>query len=71
MCADRDVKGLYAKAFAGELKNFTGVDDPYEAPEAPELVIHTDQENVAASVAAILRYLEARSLIPQPALLEN
>ena len=36
-CAERDVKGLYAKAFAGEIKEFTGVSDPYEAPESPEL----------------------------------
>ena len=64
-CADRDVKGLYAKAFAGELKDFTGVDDPYEAPEAPEITLHTDRETVEESVAKILEYLEARGFVPQ------
>lgn len=64
VCADRDVKGLYAKAFAGELKDFTGVDDPYEAPENPEITLHTDRETVEESVSIILEYLEARGLIP-------
>jgi len=64
VCADRDVKGLYAKAFAGELKDFTGVDDPYEAPEAAEITLHTDRETVEESVRTILEYLEARGLIP-------
>ena len=41
-CARRDVKGLYAKAFAGEIKGFTGVDDPYEEPVAPEIVVDTE-----------------------------
>src|ERR687888_531980 len=50
-CARRDVKGLYAKALAGEIKNFTGVSDPYEAPESPEITIHTDDEPVETSVA--------------------
>ncbi len=64
-CAARDVKGLYAKAFAGELKDFTGVDDPYEAPESAELILHTDIETLEESVAKILNYLEARNLIPR------
>jgi adenylyl-sulfate kinase len=64
VCAERDVKGLYAKAFAGELKGFTGVDDPYEAPESPELVVHSGQETLEESVAQILQYLEERALIP-------
>ncbi len=63
-CAARDVKGLYAKALAGQIKNFTGVDDPYEAPEAPEITVHTDLEPVEASVARIMEYLEGRALIP-------
>ena len=42
-CARRDVKGLYAKAFAGEIKGFTGVDDPYEDPVAPEIVLETEE----------------------------
>lgn len=65
VCASRDVKGLYAKAFAGELKGFTGVDDPYETPENPEIVVHTDQETVAESVEKIVAYLETHALIPQ------
>ncbi len=64
VCASRDVKGLYAKALAGELKGFTGVDDPYEAPENPEITLHTDQETVEQSVAKIIAYLEQHNLIP-------
>ena len=64
VCASRDVKGLYAKALAGELKGFTGVDDPYEAPENPEITLHTDQETVEQSVAKIIAYLEQHDLIP-------
>ena len=50
-CARRDVKGLYAKAFAGEIKGFTGVDDPYEEPASPELVIDTEQHEPEESAA--------------------
>ena len=64
VCASRDVKGLYAKALTGELKGFTGVDDPYEAPENPEITLHTDQETVEQSVAKIIAYLEQHNLIP-------
>lgn len=63
VCASRDVKGLYAKAFAGELKEFTGVSDPYEAPESPEIVVHTDRETLSESVAKIVDYLESHALI--------
>ncbi|MBS1965594.1 MAG: adenylyl-sulfate kinase [Chloroflexi bacterium SZAS-1] len=54
---ERDVKGLYKKALAGEIKGFTGVDDPYEPPLDPELIIHTDQETPQASAARILTAL--------------
>jgi adenylyl-sulfate kinase len=64
VCAKRDVKGMYAKAFRGEIANFTGVSDPYEAPENAEIVVHTDQETLEESVAKIVSYLEARGLIP-------
>lgn len=64
VCAARDVKGLYARAFAGELKDFTGVNDPYEAPLTPEITLHTDRETVQESVSHVLRYLEAHHLIP-------
>lgn len=60
---ERDVKGLYKKALAGEIKNFTGVSDPYEAPENPEVIAHTSQETVEESAARILRYLAERGLI--------
>jgi len=58
VCRDRDVKGLYKLADEGKLKGFTGVDDPYEAPEHPELVIETDKETIEESVARIFAKLE-------------
>ena len=58
----RDPKGLYKKARAGEVKGFTGIDDPYEAPERPELVLPTHRLSVAESVAALLALLEGRGL---------
>ena len=58
----RDPKGLYAKALAGEIQQFTGVDDPYEEPLAPEVLVETDRETVDESVARILAELEARGL---------
>src|SRR6266540_675133 len=54
----RDAKGLYKKALAGEIKNFTGVDDPYEAPEKPEVIVQTDQETKEQSLAKIIAKLE-------------
>jgi len=62
--ADRDPKGLYRKAMAGEIKGFTGVDDPYEAPEKPEVVVHTAAESVDESVNKIIRTLELMGYIP-------
>ncbi len=59
VCEDRDVKGLYKKARAGEIKQFTGIDDPYEAPLNPEVHCHTDQQTVEESVAEIIAKLEA------------
>ena len=58
VCEERDVKGLYKKARAGEIKNFTGIDAPYESPVAPEVEIRTDQEEAAASVKRIINLLE-------------
>ncbi|MEM0955296.1 MAG: adenylyl-sulfate kinase [Pseudomonadota bacterium] len=60
----RDPKGLYKKARAGEIKNFTGIDDPYEAPDAPEIHLHSDQQSLAEEVAAILALLRERTIIP-------
>ncbi|HLO03272.1 MAG TPA: adenylyl-sulfate kinase [Symbiobacteriaceae bacterium] len=62
-CARRDVKGLYAKALRGEIPQFTGVSDPYEAPEAPELVIETVGETPTESAARVVAYLEERGWI--------
>lgn len=57
-CIKRDVKGMYKKALAGEIKNFTGVDDPYEEPPNPEIIVDTDNETVEESVKKVLEYLE-------------
>jgi adenylylsulfate kinase len=59
----RDPKGLYKKARAGEMKGFTGIDDPYEAPEHPEIALRTDRLSVADSVAELLGALETRGLL--------
>ena len=61
--AERDVKGLYKKALAGEIKNFTGVDDPYESPLAAEVVVETDIETPEQSAARIIAKLEEMSLV--------
>lgn len=61
--AERDVKGLYKKALAGEIKNFTGVDDPYEEPLSAEIVIETDTETPDESARRILAKLEEMGLI--------
>jgi bifunctional enzyme CysN/CysC len=60
ICRQRDPKGLYARAFAGELKNFTGVDSPYEAPEEPDLHLHTDAASAETLAEQVLAFLEAR-----------
>ena len=60
----RDVKGLYKKARAGEIKEFTGISDPYEPPEDPELVIDTESQSPEESARQILTYLEERELVP-------
>ncbi len=62
--SERDVKGLYKKAMAGEIKGFTGVDDPYEAPDNPEILIDTDKESEEESVNKIIRTLELMGNIP-------
>ncbi len=61
----RDVKGLYQKALRGEIKGFTGVDDPYEAPLSPEVVVDTANETVAESAGKILAYCENAGLLPK------
>ncbi len=59
----RDVKGLYKKALSGEIQNFTGVSDPYEEPENPEVLIESDTESVQVGFARIIQYLEEKELI--------
>ena len=61
---ERDVKGLYKKALAGEIKNFTGISDPYEEPQNPEVTFDSGKETVEESAQKILSYLEKRGLIP-------
>jgi adenylyl-sulfate kinase len=63
-CAKRDVKGLYEKAFKGEIKEFTGVSDPYEVPEHAEIIVDTEVQEPEESAAQIIAYLEQRALIP-------
>jgi len=58
VCAERDVKGLYAKAFSGEIPQFTGVSDPYEAPNAPDLVLKTAEETPEESARRVIEKLE-------------
>ncbi|MCW6034834.1 adenylyl-sulfate kinase [Spirulina subsalsa FACHB-351] len=58
VCEARDVKGLYKKARAGEIKQFTGIDDPYEPPLTPEIECRTDRETLEDSKAKVLKYLE-------------
>jgi adenylyl-sulfate kinase len=64
-CARRDVKGLYDKAMRGEIKGFTGVDDPYEEPESPDVVVDTETETPEESAQKILDKLEVLGLIGQ------
>lgn len=61
----RDVKGLYKKALSGEIKNFTGISDPYEAPENAEIEINSETETIEQSAAKILRSLELMKYIPE------
>ncbi|MCF6192527.1 MAG: adenylyl-sulfate kinase [Candidatus Hydrothermae bacterium] len=66
VCEERDVKGLYRRARAGEIKNFTGIDDPYEPPDHPEVECRTDQETPEESAQKILAYLAARGYLNAP-----
>ena len=63
--AERDVKGLYKKAIAGEIAGFTGISDPYEEPISPAVVVQTNRETVETSVRIVTRELEQRGLIPK------
>ena len=65
VCEQRDVKGLYKKARAGEIKEFTGISAPYEAPTKPELTMNTAGQSVEASANQVLAYLEKQGIIPR------
>jgi len=67
VCEGRDVKGLYKRARAGEIKQFTGIDDPYEPPLNPEVHCHTDAETVEESVAKVMAKLTELGYLQQPA----
>jgi len=62
-CEARDVKGLYKKARSGEIKNYTGIDSPYEAPIIPDLEVNTDQLSLDDSVNAVLELLKQRGVV--------
>jgi len=62
-CERRDPKGLYKKARAGEIKNFTGIDSPYEPPEQPEIVLDTGRHSVGECVEQIIRFLQERNIL--------
>lgn len=62
-CEQRDVKGMYAKARRGEIKGFTGIDDPYEAPQNPNLLIDTEHESLTDSAKKVKEFLKKRNLI--------
>jgi bifunctional enzyme CysN/CysC len=65
LCASRDPKGLYKKARAGEIKNFTGFDSPYEAPENPEIVIHSEKVSAEQAADQIIGFLEANGYLSE------
>lgn len=64
VCIERDVKGMYKKAIAGEIKNFTGISDPYEEPLNPEIILETDKESSEESAKKVIEKLESWGYIP-------
>ena len=62
-CEERDVKGMYAKARSGEIKGFTGIDDPYEAPDNADLVLDTENKSLDESAAEVLEFLKSKNLV--------
>ena len=63
ICESRDVKGLYKRARSGEIKSYTGIDSPYEAPDNPELIIDTDSESLEESVTKVIDLLKSKGII--------
>ena len=66
VCEGRDVKGMYRRARAGEIRDFTGISSPYEAPENPELIVDTGLLPLDACVAQVMSYLHTRGVLPKP-----
>jgi len=66
VCEERDPRGLYAKARAGKIPEFTGISAPYEPPERAEIVLHTDRESEVQSAARVLAYLEEKGYLRAP-----
>ena len=64
LCEQRDPKGLYKKARAGEIKGFTGIDDPYEAPETPELILKTADKTAEALAEEVIAYMRIQGVLP-------
>ena len=62
-CEERDVKGMYKKARAGQIKNFTGLDDPYEAPSNPDLEVDTEKQTPEECVQTIKNYFQYKNII--------
>ena len=62
-CEARDLKGLYKRARLGEIKNYTGINSPYEIPDNPELIIDIDQESLEESVSKIVSFLQKKSIV--------
>jgi len=62
-CEERDVKGMYAKARSGEIKGFTGIDDPYEAPDSADLVLDTDTKTLDESAQEVFDFLKSKNLL--------
>ncbi len=71
VCAKRDVKGLYERAYKGEIEQFTGVSDPYEPPVAPELILNTDEEEPHESVQKVIEKLEYLGYLWEPTEFED
>lgn len=63
-CEQRDTKGFYQRARAGEIKEFTGISSPYEAPTSPELILHTDKESLDECVEKVMLLLQQQGIIP-------
>ena len=64
VCMQRDPKGLHEKAMAGQIKNFTGIDSPYEVPEAAEIILHTVEADPAVLAARLVVELKRRGIVP-------